>query len=178
MKQQGSSAAVVVLLAGAVFLAACNRVPGVKSAAAVTGFATEPGTEKEQPSADAQTAPAIPGPPTAFSASSSLPVAAPKSDAPPPKVAVSDRSQTLMVAQQTFHLLTHVQSIERTTEETVEWWELLDAKEHVVYRESYLVAFENGMFESTVGISANSFATNQGGVILVNVMDEPSSPTS
>jgi len=34
-----------------------------------------------------------------------------------------------------------VQSIEGTTDETVEWWELRDAKEHVVYRESYPVAF-------------------------------------
>jgi hypothetical protein len=57
---------------------------------------------------------------------------------------VSDRSQTLIVSQQTFRLLTHVQSIEGTTEETVEWWELRDAKEHVVYRESYQVGFENG----------------------------------
>src|SRR5207248_6107322 len=56
------------------------------------------------------------------------PVAVPKSDAPapPPKLVVSDRSQSLIVAQQTFHLLTHVQRIEGITDETVEWWELRD----------------------------------------------------
>jgi hypothetical protein len=91
-------------------------------------------------------------------------------------VAVSDRSQTLMVAQQTFRLLTHVQSIAGTGEETVEWWELRNAKERVVYRESFAVAFENGTFASAVGISANSFTTKQGGGILVHGTEEPSAP--
>jgi hypothetical protein len=71
-----------------------------------------------------------------------------------------------------------VQSIEGTTDETVEWWELRDANERVVYRESYPVTFENGMFESTVGISANSFTTKQGGGILVHGTEEPSAPDS
>lgn len=178
MKQQGSSAAVVALLAAAVFLTGCNRVPGVKSAPAVTGVATQAATEKAQPSAAAQTAPAMPGPPTAFSASSSLPVAAPKSDAPPPKLVVSDRSQTLMVAQQTFRLLTHVQSIAGTSEETVEWWELRNAKDQVVYRQSYPVTFTNGSFDWMVSISAKSFTTPQGGGILIEGGEEPSAPNS
>ncbi len=177
MKEQGSSVAVVALVAVAVSFTACNHIQGMKSAQAVTGVATQPAPQKPQPSASAQAAPTIPSSPPS-SASPSLPIAAPKSDAPPPKVVVSDRSQTLIVAQQMFRLLTHVQNIEGTTDETVEWWELRDAKEHVVYRESYPVAFENGMFENTVGISANSFTTKQGSGILVHGMDLPSAPDS
>jgi len=179
MKEQGTSVAVVTLVAVAVSFAACNRVQGMKSAQAVTGVVAQPAPQKPQPSAAAQTAPAaIPSSTPASSASPSPPLAASKSDVRPPKVVVSDRSQTLIVAQQTFRLLTHVQSIEGTTDETVEWWELRDAKERVVYRESYPVAFENGMFESTVGISANSFTTQQGSGILVHGMELPSASDS
>src|SRR5438093_2089241 len=119
-----------------------------------TACTAEAATIRGRPSGAADTKLSL-----ASSASPSTPVAAPKSDAPPPKAVVSDRRQTLIVAQQTFRFLTHLQRIEETTDETVEWWELRDAKEHVIYRESYLVAFENGMFESTVGISADSFTT-------------------
>src|ERR1700687_885001 len=174
MKEQGSSGAVVTLVAVAVSFTACNRVPGMKPAQAVVGVATQPAPQKPQPSSAAQTA--MPSPPQALPASPPLPVAAPKSDASAPKVVVSDRSQTLVIAEQTFRFVTHVQSIERTNEETVEWWELRDAKEHVVYRESYGVAFENGGFESTVWISAKSFTTKLGNGILVNGMGVASGP--
>src|SRR5439155_27301246 len=90
----------------------------MKSAPAVTGVVAQPAPQKPQPSAAAQTAPAIPSSTPASSASPSPPLAASKSDVRPPKVVVSDRSQTLIVAQQTFRLLTHVQSIARTTHET------------------------------------------------------------
>jgi hypothetical protein len=178
MKEQDSSVAVVTLVAVALSFIACNRVQGMKSGQAVTGVVVQPAPQKTQPSAAAQTAPAIPSSPPASSSSPSPPVAAPKSGAPPLKVVVSDRSQTLILAQQMFRLLTHVQSIEGTTDETVEWWELRDAKERVVYRESYPVAFENGTFESTVGISANSFTTKQGSGVLVHGMELPSAPDS
>lgn len=176
MKGQGSSVAVATLVAVALSFTACNRVPGVKPAQTVTSVVAQPAPQKPQPSAAAQTTSAIPGS-APSSAEPSTPTVTPKSDAPP-KVLVSDRSQSLTVAQQTFRLLTHVQSIEGTTEETVEWWELRDASEHVVYRESYPVAFQNGMFESTVTISANSFTTKQGSGILVHGMDLPSAPDS
>jgi hypothetical protein len=178
MKEQGSSVAAVTLVAVTVSFIACNRVRGMKSAPAVTVVVAQPAPQKPHASAAAQTAPAIPSSTPASSASPSPPLAASKSDARPPKVVVSDRSQSLIVAQQTFRLLTHMQSIEGTTDETVEWWELRDAKEHVVYRESYPVAFENGMFETTVGISANSFNTKQGSGILVHGMELPSAPDS
>src|SRR5438876_2449255 len=118
MKEQGTSVAVVTLVAVAVSFAACNRVQGMKSAQAVTGVVAQPAPQKPQPSAAAQTAPAIPSSTPASSASPSPPLAASKSDVRPPKVVVSDRSQTLIVAQQTFRLLTHVQSIAGTTDET------------------------------------------------------------
>lgn len=176
MKEQGSSVAVVTLVAVAVSFTACNRVLGMKPTQAVAGVATQPAPQKPQPSSAAQTA--MPSPPQALPASPPLPVAAPKSDASARKVVVSDRSQTLVIAQQTFRFVTHVQSIERTNEETVEWWELRDVKEHVVYRESYGVAFENGGFESTVWISAKSFTTKLGSGILVHGMELPSAPDS
>ena len=175
MKEQGRSVAVVTLLAVAAFFTACNRVPGMKSAPAVTVVVAQPAPSQQ--SAAAQMAPAIPGSPLASSASPSPPVAAPKSDAPPPKVSVSDRSQTLIVAQQTFRLLTHVQSI-GTGEETVEWWELRNAKDHVVCRQSYPVTFTNGSFDWMVSISAKSFTTPQGGGILIEGGEEPSAPDS
>jgi hypothetical protein len=176
MKEQGNSVAVVTLVAVAVCFAECNRVPGMKSAPAVVAVA-QSAPQNSQPSAAAQTGPATPSSPSALSASSP-PVAAPKSDAPLPQVVALDRSQTLIVAQQRYSFVTHVQRIERTNEETVEWWELRDAKEHVVYRESYGVAFENGMFASTVAISATSFTTKLGSGILVHGNEEPSAPDS
>ena len=178
MKEQGSSVAVVTLVAVAVFFTACNRSPGMKSAQAGTVVAAQTAQQKSQPSAAAQMAPAMPTTPLAPSASSSPPVAAPKSDAPPPNVSVSDRSQTLIVAQQTFRLLTHVQSMAGTGEETVEWWELRNAKDHVVYRQSYPVTFTNGSFDWMVSISAKSFTTPQGGGILIEGGEEPSAPDS
>ena len=177
MKQQGSSVAVATLVAVAVSFTACSRVQGAQSAQPLTGVIARPAQQQPQTSAPAQTA-ALTAPSSPPASSTSSGVAAPKSEARPPKVVISDISQNLTVAQQTFRLLTHVQSIEGTTDETVEWWELRDANERVVYRESYPVTFENGMFESTVGISANSFTTKQGSGILVHGMELPSAPDS
>ena len=178
MEGPGSSVAVVTLVAVAVSFAACNRVTGTKSAQAGTVVVAQTAPQTAPPSAAAQTGPAIPSSPLAVSASSSPPVAPPQSDAPPPKVSVSDRSQTLIVAQQTFRLLTHVQSMAGTGEQTVEWWELRNAKDQVVYRQSYPVTFTNGSFDWMVSISAKSFTTAQGGGILIEGGEEPSAPDS
>jgi hypothetical protein len=102
---------------------------------------------------------------------------APKSDVPA-KAATSDRTQTLTVAQQNFRLLTHVQSIKGTSDETVEWWELRDANERVVFRESYPVRFQNDTFETMTEITAESFTTKQGAGILIRGSEEPSAPDS
>src|SRR5258708_35648952 len=105
------------------FFTACNRVKGMQFTQAVTGAATQLTPQTPQPSAAAQRVPAISSSPQAVSASPSPPGAAPKSDASAPKVVGSDRSQTLIIAQQTFRFATHVQSIASTNEETVEWCE-------------------------------------------------------
>jgi hypothetical protein len=166
--------ALATLVAAAVSFTACNRVRGAQPVQPVTGVMARP-----QPSAPVQRAvPTPPGSPPASSTSSSSVGGASKSEAPAPKVVVSDHSQTLIVAQQTCRLLTHGQSIEGTTEETVEWWELRDANGHVVYRESYPVVLENGMFESSIAVNANSFTTKQGSGILVHGMELPSAPNS
>ena len=102
--------------------------------------------------------------------------AAPAASAP--KVVTADREQLLTVVRQHFRLLTRVQTIAATSEETVESWELRDENNRVVYRETYPVAFENGSFESTVAIAAEPFTTQQGGGILVHGMDLPSAPDS
>jgi hypothetical protein len=178
MKERGRSVAVVALVAVFISFTACNRVKGLQSTQAVTGGATQPKPQTPQPPAAAQATAAISGSPQASSASPSQTLAASKSDASAPNVVVSDRSQTLTIAQQTFRFVTHVQSIERTNEETVEWWELRDAKDHVAYRESYGVAFENGGFESTVSITVQSLTTKLGSGILVHGMELPSDPNS
>jgi len=139
MKEQGTSVAVVTLVAVAVSFAAC-----MKSAQAVTGVVAQPAPQKPQPSAAAQTAPAIPSSTPASSASPSPPLAASKSDVRPPKVVVSDRSQTLIVAQQTFRLLTHVQSIAGTTDETGHF--LLLIRSNSSARPAYRRATKGGRF--------------------------------
>lgn len=178
MKEQGGSVAAVVLVAVALSFSACNRGSAIKPAQAATGPAPQSPAPKPQPLAAAQATPPLPTSPAAPSSLPSVPVGAPTSDGPAPKVVVSERSQNLVVAQQTFRLLTHVQSIPATSEETVEWWELRDAKEQVLYRESYGVEFENGSFANTVAVNASSFTTKQGSGILVQGMDLPSAPDS
>jgi hypothetical protein len=95
-----------------------------------------------------------------------------------PKTVTTDREQLLTAAQQRFRLLTRLQKIAATGEETVESWELRDQNNRVVYREAYPVAFEHGSFESTVSIVAEPFTTQQGGGILIHGMDLPSAPDS
>src|SRR5438093_2089242 len=63
MKEQGSSVALVTLVAFAVSFNACNRVQGMKSAQAVTGVVAQPAPQKPQPSAAAQAALLIPSSP-------------------------------------------------------------------------------------------------------------------
>src|SRR5206468_8499400 len=72
------------------------------------------------------------------------PLAASTSDLRPPKVVVSDRSQTLIVAQQTFRLLTHVQSIAGTTDETGHF--LLLIRSNSSARPAYRRATKGGRF--------------------------------
>ena len=154
-----------------VFFVACNRAAPVKSSEAANISATRPDLQRPQPSGQAQMTPVS-------SPVASVSVTSPKSDATPPKTVISDRIQNLTVAQQTFRFVTHVQSIPGTSDETVEWWELRDAKEHVVYRQSYPVTFTKGMFDWMVSVGAKSFTTQQGSGILIEGGEEPSDPES
>jgi hypothetical protein len=75
-----------------------------------------------------------------------------------------------------------VEHIEATAahpaDQTVEWWELRNAKDQAVYREADPLAFENRQFAETVVVSASSFTTKQGSGIPVRGMDLPSAPES
>jgi len=77
-------------------------------------------------------------------------------------------------------MVTHVQRIAdarpHEEDETVEWWELRNEKDQVVYRESYPIAFESGGFASTTSISARAFTTPQGSGILLHGGELPSAP--
>lgn len=165
-----------ITLAVVVMCAACNHGQPANSAQFVTAAERRPAADTPQ-AALPPAAPVATQSPAAAEASSGAPVATPKPDVPA-KAATSDRTQTLTVAQQTFRLLTHVQSIQGTSDETVEWWELRDANGRVVYRESYPVRFQNGTFETMTEITAESFTTKQGAGILIRGSEEPSAPDS
>jgi hypothetical protein len=71
-------------------------------------------------------------------------------------------------------MLKHVQ---RTAhDETVEWWELRNSKDQVVYRETYPVSVVNGAFDFMVFVTATSFTTKEGAGIVVQRGEEPSDP--
>ncbi len=114
---------------------------------------------------------------------SSSPVPAGNADANVPvRLVAEDTAQSFTIASHTFRLLKHVQRIEsapgKTTEETVEWWELRNSKDQVVYREQYPFNVVNGVFDFAVSISASSFTTKEGAGIVVQRGDEPSDPLS
>lgn len=80
------------------------------------------------------------------------------------------------MAQQTFRLITHTQTIEGTSDETVDWWELRSPKDRVIYHGSYPANIENGSFAFTLAITGTSFNTAQGGGILIHGFELPSDP--
>jgi hypothetical protein len=178
MNQQGNGVTTVIVAAIALSFAGCTRVQGTQPDQA-TALIARSASQKPQLPPSIQTAAQAPS--SLPSTSASLPLASPpKSDTLPPKVVASDRNQTLTVAEHTFRLLTHLQLIEttQTTDETVEWWELRNAKDQIVYRQAYPVSFLDGGFETTVAISAIPFTTQQGSGILVQGMELPSAPGS
>jgi hypothetical protein len=90
----------------------------------------------------------------------------------------AEHTQSFTVAQQTFRLITHTQTMEGTSDETVDWWELRTPNDRVVVHESVPVAIENGTFENTLAIHGSSFTTDQGGGILIHGFEQPSDPGS
>lgn len=142
---------------------ACNRTPTPTPASKpLTGAQTQSQQLSTQPAVNAALVP--------------VSTSAPKTDATAPKVVIADRVQDLSVAQHPFRFLTHVQNIPGKSDETLEWWELHDAADHVIYRQSYPVTFTNGMFDWAVSVTAKSFTTPQGGGILIEGGEEPSDP--
>lgn len=150
---------------------ACNRGHNAQAAQAAPAGASQSSQVK---SSVPPPPPAIPAPATGVT--STVATEAPKAEASPANVVVADRSQTLTVAGRAYRFLSHVQSTPANKEETVEWWELRDGDDHVLYRESYGVAFQNGSFESTVDIRASSYAGQGGGGILIQGYELPSAP--
>jgi hypothetical protein len=93
-----------------------------------------------------------------------------------PNMSTSENTQLLTVRERNFQLLTRSRKLQGTGDETVEFWELRDASDRVIHQETYPVSLQDGGFESTVSIGAESFTTDQGGGILVHGMDLPSAP--
>jgi len=157
---------------------ACNRAQNTPSPQSAS--ATKPAPQASQAPPAPSARPTVPSNQSPVSVSvSTVPLAsAPASEKPASKMTASDHSQTLVVAQHTFRLLTHVQTIDGTNDQTVEWWELRDASDHVLYRQTYGIAIENDSFAETTSISASALNTSQGGGILIHGYDLPSAPGS
>jgi len=180
MKGRRRESLIVLVISLIVSFTACNGAPHAKPAPTVAVAVVQPALKRVQAPPSSQPTVPAPAPVSQPTPTTSLPAAAPSSETPPPNLNASEKSQTLTFAQQEFHLVTHRQSIPATAklpaDETVDWWELRDSKDKVLYRESYAVAFQNGQFESTTEISANAFDSKQGGGIIVQGMDLPSAP--
>ena len=165
--------ATVLVTAATLSLSACNRSDSAAPAHAVIGAITRPGSQTSQASPPAQAPAPLP------SSNAALTPPPPAPDAPS-KTSVSasastaDSTENFTIAGHTFRMLKHVQ---RTAhDETVEWWELRNSKDQVVYRETYPVSVVNGAFEFMVFVTATPFTTNEGAGIVVQRGEEPSDP--
>jgi len=94
------------------------------------------------------------------------------------KAAVIDHDTPLQLADGTYHFVTRTQRIERTGEETTEWWELRDASGAVILRRNYAIAINAHGFEETELVEAHAFSTKLGSGVLVEGMSLPSAPGS
>jgi hypothetical protein len=114
------------------------------------------------------------------------PVAAPKTPEAPPLqeqpvtgVSALDKDTTLVVGQQTFHFIAHIQRCaareHQQAEQTVERWELRDATNQVIYHQSYHF---DGTCEDTVDVGASAINTKQGSGVLIDGEELPSAPGS
>ncbi len=181
MRNNGSSVTIVLLAAIAVGFSACNRGVNAASAQGTTGVIVRPATQNPQPATPAQATPGNAPSSSPTESSSAAPATGPSAGVAV-KLVAADSSQSFTVAEHTFRLLKHVQRMERepgkTAEETVEWWELRNSKDQVVYREEYPVNVVNGAFDFSVAVSASSFKTPEGAGIVVERSEEPSDPLS
>lgn len=167
MKQWHSLA--VVALVSILCLPACKRSQGAQSAAPVTGTIARPAVQQQR-------SPQPPQAPVASAPAPQAPAAA-QLQTISAKIIESDRTQEFTVAQRKYRLFIHEQCIEGTTEKAVEWWELRDAEDHVVHRETYpLKVMAGPAFEEITEISGNAFEGKGGSGIIISGMDLPSAP--
>ena len=167
MKRRGTGVIATALLI--LHLAACSRSQSAQFAAPATNtIAPKASQQQIQPKQSSQ----IPVPAATPAPATSQP------QTMPANVVASDRTQEFTIAQRKYRLLIREQSIQDTTEKTVERWELRDADDHVVRSETYPVTIQNGVFENTTEISGNSFEARGGSGIIISGMDLPSAPDS
>lgn len=165
--------AAVIVAAASLSLSACKRSDSAASAQPVTAAIVQPAPQPAQsppaqapPSASLNTA--APSLPPVLDAASNAGV--------PASVSTADSTESFTIAGHTFRVLKHVQ---RTAhDETVEWWELRNSKDQVVYRETYPVNVVNGEFESEMSVTVTPFTTKEGAGIVVQRGEEPSDPMS
>ena len=132
MKKPGGPIKLGFVMAAALFMPGCNRAQPPASSQSAPAATTA--SQKVVSSEVSTAAPAVPNtaPPVSNPASPTVASTVAATEGNAPKVTASDRTQTLVVWQHNFRLITHVLSIEGATEQTVEWWELRDANDHVV----------------------------------------------
>ena len=100
----------------------------------------------------------------------------------PPKIVTLERTLgPFQVNNQSFTLVTHIQSIDRQphdpdSDETVEWWELRDAAGTPVFHQQLGVSLQNGGFAETESVGARQLKTKLGEGILVDGGFLPSDP--
>jgi hypothetical protein len=179
MRNSGFGVTIVLVALMTVGLGGCKRSGGTASAQAVTG-AIAPPVPQKQPASAAQAFRSPPSSSSSATPSASAPAAS--DDSAPRELVAVDSSQSFTIGDHTFRMLKHVERIEATpaksAEETVEWWELRNSKDQVVYREQYPFNLINGAFDFSVSVTASSFTTKEGAGIVVQRGDEPSDPLS
>src|SRR5579864_7369237 len=129
-----------IIVVWGVLLSSCSKRPEIAPAAVAS-----------------TTASAIQQPTTASPGSAATASSAQQSQSEVPstaKVVTSDQTDgPFRVGEQTFTFVKRVQKIDGSKsagDSTVEWWELRDEAGHALYRQPYLVNFQNGTFDEAV----------------------------
>jgi hypothetical protein len=154
-------------------LSAYNRSDSAASAQAVTGAIVRPASQTPQASPPAQAPEPRPSSNVALTPTPPAPDA-PSKTSVPANASTADLTESFTIAGHTFRMLKHVQRAAH--DETVEWWELHNSKNQVVYRETYPVSVVNGTLDFMVFVTATPFTTNEGAGIVVRRGEEPSDP--
>jgi len=165
--------ATVLVTAVSLSLSACNRSDSAAPARAVTGAIVGPASQTPEASPPAQAPAPLPPKNDVLTPPASAPDATSRTRVPA-NVSATDSTESFTVVGHTFRMLKHVQHTAH--DETVEWWELRNSKDQVVYRETYPVSAVNGAFDFMVFVTATSFTTKEGAGIVVQRAQEPSDP--